>query len=64
MGRVWVLPYRPARFRELAARLIGAPSAIQFKKGAICRIDFDVLPPKGLGQLQWFLPPRVLRKIA
>jgi phosphohistidine phosphatase len=48
---------------ELAARLIGARSAIQFKKGAICRIDFDVLPPKGLGQLQWFLPPRVLKKV-
>ncbi len=24
MGRVWVLPYRPARFRELAAQLIAA----------------------------------------
>jgi predicted NAD/FAD-dependent oxidoreductase len=22
MGRVWVLPYRPARFREIAARLL------------------------------------------
>jgi phosphohistidine phosphatase len=48
---------------ELAARLIGARSPIAFKKGAICRIDFDVLPPKGLGQLRWFLPPRVLRKL-
>jgi hypothetical protein len=43
--------------------LIGARSPIPFKKGAICRIDFDVLPPKGLGQLRWFLPPRVLRKL-
>jgi phosphohistidine phosphatase len=49
---------------ELAARLIGAKSPIAFKKGAICRIDFDVLPPKGQGQLRWFLPPRVLRKIS
>jgi phosphohistidine phosphatase len=48
---------------ELAARLIGARSPITFKKGAICRIDFDVLPPKALGQLRWFLPPRVLRNI-
>jgi phosphohistidine phosphatase len=47
---------------ELAARLIGARSPIEFKKGAICRIDFDVLPPKALGQLRWFVPPRVLRK--
>ena len=47
---------------ELAARLIGSRRAIEFKKGAICRIDFDVLPPKAIGQLIWFLPPRVLRK--
>jgi len=47
---------------ELAARLIGARSPIKFKKGAICRIDFDVLPPKALGQLIWFMPPRVLRQ--
>jgi phosphohistidine phosphatase len=46
---------------ELAARLIGARSAIEFKKGAICRIDFDVLPPKSLGMLRWFLPPRILK---
>ena len=47
---------------ELAARLIGARSPIKFKKGAICRLDFDVLPPKALGQLVWFMPPRVLRQ--
>jgi phosphohistidine phosphatase len=48
---------------ELAARLVGAKAPIEFKKGAICRIDFDVLPPKGYGQLRWFIPPRVLRKL-
>ena len=60
-ARIALVGHEP-NLGELAARLIGARSAIQFKKGAICRIDFDVLPPKGLGQLQWFLPPRVLRK--
>ena len=48
---------------ELAARLIGARAPVEFKKGAVCRIDFDALPPKGLGQLRWFLPPRLLRHI-
>jgi phosphohistidine phosphatase len=48
---------------ELTARLIGARSPIEFKKGAICRIDFAVLPPKSLGQLRWFLPPRLLRRL-
>ena len=49
---------------ELAARLIGARSPMPFKKGAVARIDFEVLPPKGIGELRWFLPPRVLRKLA
>ena len=48
---------------ELTASLIGARSPICFKKGAICRIDFDVLPPKAIGELRWFMPPRVLRKL-
>ena len=30
---------------ELAARLLGAKGAIEFKKGAVCRIDFEVFPP-------------------
>lgn len=48
---------------ELAARLIGARVPLEFKKGGICRIDFEVFPPKGVGQLRWFLPPRLLRAL-
>jgi phosphohistidine phosphatase len=48
---------------ELAAKLIGARAPIEFKKGAVCRIDFDQPPPKGVGQLRWLLPPKVLRKL-
>ena len=48
---------------ELAARLIGARKALEFKKGAICRIDVSALPPAGPGELRWFLTPRVLRKV-
>ncbi len=48
---------------ELAARLLGLRKAIEFKKGAICRIDVTALPPTGNGQLKWFLTPRILRKI-
>lgn len=61
--RVALVGHEP-NMGELAARLIGARAPLAFKKGAICRIDFEVLPPKGLGQLQWFLPPRMLRKLA
>lgn len=48
---------------ELTARLIGTRTPVEFKKGAICRIDFDVLPPKGQGQLRWFVPPKMLRQL-
>jgi phosphohistidine phosphatase len=61
-ARIALVGHEP-NLGELAARLIGARSPIQFKKGAICRIDFEVLPPKSLGQLQWFVTPRMLRKI-
>lgn len=48
---------------ELAGSLLGARTAIPFKKGAICRIDFAAWPPQHTGELRWFLPPRVLRKL-
>jgi phosphohistidine phosphatase len=48
---------------EFAGRLIGLRRPLEFKKGAICRIDVSALPPAGPGQLRWFLTPRILRKI-
>jgi phosphohistidine phosphatase len=48
---------------ELAARLVGTRHPIQFKKGAVCRIDVDALPPAGPGSLRWFLTPKVMRAI-
>ncbi len=48
---------------ELAGRLIGLRKPLEFKKGAICRIDVTALPPTGPGRLRWFLTPRILRRI-
>jgi phosphohistidine phosphatase len=62
-GRIALVGHEP-NIGELAARLIGAREPLAFKKGAICRIDFEVFPPKGIGQLQWFIPPKVLRLLA
>jgi phosphohistidine phosphatase len=62
-GRIALVGHEP-NIGELAARLIGARMPMEFKKGAICRIDFEVFPPKGIGQLRWFLTPRMLREIA
>ncbi len=49
---------------ELAARFLGARGHIEFRKGAVCAIDVDGAMPAGPGTLRWFLPPRVLRRLA
>lgn len=48
---------------ELAARLAGSRHAFAFKKGGVCRIDVESIPPDGPGTLRWFLPPAILRAI-
>jgi phosphohistidine phosphatase len=62
-GSVALVGHEP-NLGELAARLIGARRALEFKKGGLCRIDFETLPPKGTGSLRWFVAPRMLRKLA
>jgi phosphohistidine phosphatase len=46
---------------QLAAFLIGARAPLVFKKGGVCRIDFEKLPPAPPGQLVWFATPGMLR---
>ena len=48
---------------ELAARLIGSRHSFEFKKGAVCRIDVDAIPPAGPGDLRWMMTPRILASI-
>ena len=48
---------------ELAARLAGSRHAIEFKKGAVCRIDVEAIPPTGPGTLRWFITPRIMRSL-
>lgn len=47
----------------LTARLLGTRGAVPFRKGAICRIDFEALPPTGPGHLIWFATPKMLRRL-
>jgi phosphohistidine phosphatase len=49
---------------ELAASLLKAKGAVEFRKGAVCRIDVDVATPGGPGVLRWFLTPKALRRMA
>jgi phosphohistidine phosphatase len=48
---------------ELAARLAGIRHPIVFKKGAVCCIDVGSLPPDQPGALQWFVTPKILRRV-
>ena len=48
---------------ELAARLIGSRHSFEFKKGAVCRIDVEEIPPSGPGDLRWMLTPKILASI-
>jgi phosphohistidine phosphatase len=48
---------------ELARRLLGVRGAMPFKKGAVCCIEFDALPPTRPGHLLWFATPKLLRRI-
>jgi phosphohistidine phosphatase len=61
-SRIGLVGHEPA-IGELAARLIGSRHPIALKKGAVCRIDVDQIPPAGPGDLQWLLTPKILRSL-
>ena len=47
-------------FSRLFAYLLGEPELlVEFKKGALARIDIDVFGPQPKGVLRWFIPPKL-----
>jgi phosphohistidine phosphatase len=60
-SRVALVGHEPG-IGELAARLAGARYPIEFKKGAICRIDVKTFPA-GPGKLRWFATTKILRAV-
>jgi phosphohistidine phosphatase len=44
--------------------LFGAPAHVAMKKAGGCAIEFEGRARAGGGHLLWFLPPRVLRRVA
>lgn len=62
-SRVALVGHEPG-LGELAASLLGARGTVEFRKGAVCRIDVTRALPGGPGVLRWFLPPRALRGLA
>jgi len=61
-GRIAIVGHEPG-LGELAGRLVGMKHGLAFKKGAVCRIDVDTLPPRGAGTLRWLLTPKLLRSL-
>jgi phosphohistidine phosphatase len=57
-GRIAVVGHEPG-IGELASKLMGLRHSLEFKKGAVCRIDVDRLPPTSPGRLRWFLTPKI-----
>jgi phosphohistidine phosphatase len=48
---------------EMAAHLAKLRHRLEFKKGAVCRIDMETLTPQATGILRWFLTPRIMRAL-
>lgn len=52
---------------ELASFLVSGSATqvpFDFKKGAIAAIEVSALPPRTVGLLRWFAPPKLLRALA
>jgi phosphohistidine phosphatase len=58
--RIGLVGHEPG-IGELAAKLLGLRHPLEFKKGAVCRIDVSALPPTGPASLRWFATPKMLR---
>lgn len=61
---VVLVGHEPDLGKLAGALLFGAPSALPIKKAGACLIQCVGDPAAGQGQLRWFLPPRILRKLA
>ena len=61
-NRIALVGHEPG-LGELAAHLIGSPRALPFKKGGVCHIAIQGLTSRRPGELVWFLPPKVLRRL-
>ena len=48
---------------ELAARLVGSRHPVEFKKGAVARIDLDEIPATGPGDLRWLMTSKFMRAL-
>ncbi len=62
--RILLVGHEPNLGEFTSALTDAKMSAIDFKKGALCRIDVGEIPHKLPGIIIWHLPPKILRMIA
>ena len=65
-SNVLLVGHEPDLSRLAAFLLLSMPAdfSMEFKKGGLCRIDFEGAPRPGGGSLALLLSPRVLRRMA
>ena len=64
-GLVVVLVGHEPDLGQLAAELIvSAAGSLPLKKAGACAVSFEGPPRRHAGELEWFLPPRLLRTLA
>ncbi len=62
-GKVMIVGHEP-HLGFIASSLLGINnSAVELKKGALCRIDTESFPPSGKGKLIFLIQPKELRAI-
>lgn len=63
-GSVVVVGHEPF-LGNLASLLISGKTSLHivFKKGGICKIEISELPPKGIGELQYLLTPKIIKAL-
>jgi len=61
---VILVGHEPDLGQVVAELLVGVTGALPLKKAGACAVSFEVVPRRHAGTLEWFVPPRLLRRIA
>jgi phosphohistidine phosphatase SixA len=61
---VYFMGHEPLLSSTISVLLAGTGGAIRLKKGGLCCLQVDNLPPRKSAVLQWALTPKQLRLLA
>lgn len=60
-GTIVLIGHEPDLGKLAGSLVFGAPRALPLKKAGACAIRFEAPVDAGKGQIEWWLPPRLLR---